>query len=260
MEYSIFVNLCLGKLNSTALSFLKNRQFYFRAALFTLYAALLSFAIGAVERDKLPVVTLLNYLWPTITMVLSVWILRQQFKPYLLVLGSIVVVIGLTVEILGEGVFNTFSQPHSGMSVVAFTGAALAAITWGFYTVLNRLWGTAASGFVGLPFAMLLSSAVLFGLRFAFQETSRFPAEVYLPLTCMLIMPYIANVCWDIGTRRGSITLLSLLADGLPWASLTVASLYLDIPIESTTWVSAILIVLGAIISRLSLARAKSND
>lgn len=251
-------NLVLGKLRRSEIQFLKYPQFYFRASLFALYAALLYFAIGAVERDKLPVVTLLNYLWPTVTMVLSVLILRQAFNPILLVLGSVVVISGLAVEILGQDTFKLLLQPHSGLSAAAFIAAALAAVAWGFYTVLNRLWGTRAGGVVALPFVMLLSSVILFLLRFLFGEESSFPPDVFVPLAYMLVMPYLANVCWDLGTRRGSITFLSLLADGLPWASLTIASIYLGIAIESKTWISAVLIVCGALISRLSLLVSKN--
>jgi len=102
---------------------------------------------------------------------------------------------------------------------LAFLSVTIAAFMWGLYTVLSRMWGTLAGGVIALPFVMLLSSLVLFGLRFWFNEVSHFPPEVYLPLAYVLAVPYVANVCWDIGTRRGSITLLSLLADGLPWAS-----------------------------------------
>lgn len=256
----LITNFAFGKLKRTELLFLLQRQFYFRTILFALYAAFLYFAIGAVERNKLPVVTLLNYLWPTVTMILSVYILRQRCNPALLIIGSGTVVAGLAIEILGENVLGAILQPHSALTSVAFLAALLAAITWGFYTVLNRVWGDRAGGVVALPFVMLMSSIILLSLRFAFHETSHFVPEVYLPLTYMLIMPYVANVCWDLGTRKGSITILSLLADGLPWASLTIATLYLGIPIDSKTWISAVLIVAGALLSRFSLLAFKKVE
>lgn len=255
----VITNFLLGRLNRSELAFFRHSQFYYRSALFALYAALLYFAIGSVDREQLPVVTLLNYLWPTVTMLLSVILLRQKFRPLLLITGSLVVFTGLTVEILGERVFEVFSQPHSALTGAAFIAAALAAITWGFYTVLNRMWGPCAGGFTALPFVMLFSSVALFILRFSFEESSKFPTDVYLPLAYMLIVPFVANVCWDIGTRRGSLTLLSLLADGLPWASLTIASLYLGIAIESKTWLSALLIVVGALLSRWALLSPRST-
>jgi len=253
----LVTNFVLGKLKQTELRFLCQRQFYLRTILFALNPAFLYFAIGAVAREQIPVVTLLNYLWPTFTMVLSVYILKQKCQPTLLVVGSVIVVLGLTIEILGENVSGSILHPHSWVTIMAFISAFLGAVTWGFYTVFNRVWGDLAGGFVALPFVMLIASILLLGLRYAFHEISYFPPEVYPPLAYMLIMPYVANVCWDIGTRKGSITILSLFADGLPWASLTIASLYLGIVIDSTTWISAVLIVSGALLSRFSLLTSK---
>jgi drug/metabolite transporter (DMT)-like permease len=246
-------NLALGKFGAADREFLKSPQFYGRAALFSTYVTLLYFAIGTVDRSDLPVVTLLNYLWPTATMLLSVWLLKQPFKLIPLLLGSGIVIVGLGIEIVGVNFYQVASDPHDGETLLAFFAAGAAAVTWGLYTVLNRLWGLKAGGVVGLPFVMLFASALLFLLRTLFGESSQFPAEVYLPLTVLLLVPYLANVCWEVGTRLGSITLLSLLADGLPWASLTVANLYLGIAIGSKTWTSAALIVSGALLSRWAL-------
>jgi len=251
--FGLITNLFLKKFDKRHLQFFKNRQFYFRTILFASYLGLIFLAIGAVEREQLPIVTLLNYLWPTMTMLLSIWLLKQKYRPLLLALGSAAVLVGLSIEILGGKVSSFDLQMYSNNSLIAFSSATFAAVAWGFYNVLNRIWGDLAGGIVGLPFVMLISSAVLFGVRFIFNEKSQFPPEIYLPLGYLLIIPYIANLCWDVGTRKGSITLLSLLADSLPWVSITISSLYLGIVIESKTWISAVLIVAGALITRLSL-------
>jgi drug/metabolite transporter (DMT)-like permease len=253
-------NLFLGKLRRSELVFFRNREFYLRAGMFALYGALLYFAIGVVDRQQLPVVTLLNYLWPTLTMIFSVIAFKQHFKAPLLIIGSTIVIIGLGVEIIGEKLFVLISQPQSGKTLLAFLSAAGAAVTWAVYTVMNRSWGLRAGGIVALPFVMLVSSAVLFSLRFAFNETSNFTPEVLPPLIYLCVLPYFSGICWDVGTRKGSITMLSLVADVLPWASLTVADLYLGITIGSRTWVSAVFIICGALISRLSLIIAAKQE
>jgi len=102
----LLTNAALGKLKHTELQFFRSPQFYLRAALFSLYATLFYFAIGTIERNKLPIVTLLNYLWPTFTMGLSVLVLRQKYNPPLLLLGSLVVILGISVEILGGDLFR----------------------------------------------------------------------------------------------------------------------------------------------------------
>lgn len=252
--------LVTGKLRRDELGFLKRRHFYFRTCLFTGYLVLFYFAIGIIDRSELPLITLLNYLWPTFTMLLSVIILKQPSRLPILLLGSVIVFVGLAIEIVGENMLAIITSGGSVKTAIAAVSATVAAFTWGLYTVLNRKWGEKAGATLALPFVMLIASAALGVLRWAFEEQSSFTPDVYLPLTYLLFIPFLANVCWDVGTRRGSITVLSLLADGLPWASLTVASLYLGIAIDARTWISAVLIVSGALISRYSLRATTPNE
>jgi drug/metabolite transporter (DMT)-like permease len=234
-------------------AFLRNWQFYARTFLFGLYCLLLYFAMGLVPRSQLPFVTLLNYLWPTFTMLLSVYLLKQKCRLPWLLIGSALVVVGLSIEILGEQFSSLLSAQKDSVTLLAFLSAFLAAFVWGCYSVLNRIWGAKAGETQALPFVLLFSSVAMFGLRTIFSETSTVTPGTYFPLIYLCITPIIANICWDIGTRLGNINLLSLLSDGLPWASLTVTQLYLGVPIGSATWISAFIIVTGAVVSRYSL-------
>jgi hypothetical protein len=54
--------------------------------------------------------------------------------------------------------------------------------------------------------------------------------------------------------------MLSLIADALPWASLTATSVLLGVGIDATTWRAAVLIISGALLSRLALHRGASRE
>ncbi len=235
-------------------------QFYARVFLFGLYFALLYFAIGSVDRSQLPIVTLLNYLWPTFTMLLSVALLAQPARIAILLIGSSIVVAGLAIEICGEQVRELLTGPKDRTTLFALAAALISSFVWGLATVLNRKWGPLAGELQALPFVLLFASFGLMVIRFSIGEHSTFSAGSMLPLTYLCLMPFLANVCWDIGTRLGSITVLSLLADALPWASLTITQVYLGVPITGTTWISAFAIVAGALVSRFSLISAVSNQ
>ena len=148
---------------------------------------------------------------------------------------------------------------NTNWTAAAAAATILAAFLWGLYTVMNRHWGELAGATLGLPLVMLMASAALWILKFMFNEQSNFNMEVLPPLLYLMATPYLANLCWDIGTRKGNITILSLLADGLPWASLTVSNLYLGIAIGTRAWLAAFLIVSGALISRYSLRISKKK-
>jgi drug/metabolite transporter (DMT)-like permease len=232
--------------------FLKNREFAARTGLFALYYALLYAAIGLVARAQFPFVTLINYLWPTFTMPLSVYMLRQRCRPALLLAGMATVALGFGVEVLGGGALGAASALDA-RNLAAYAAAAGGALCWSFYTVLNRKWGARAGGLDGLPFVLLATAAVLCALRFAVGEHADFPHCILWPLLYLCVMPLAANACWDVGTRLGNIILLTLLADTMPWASLTATRLYLSIQIGPETWLSAAVIVAGALLARYSL-------
>jgi len=234
-------------------SFFKNKEFYFRILLFLGNIVFLFLALHIVERKNLPLITLINYLWPTTTMLLSFVILKQQCNKFLLLLGSTLVIIGLGVEILGTQIFEIIDSPQSLNTILGAIFALIGGSLWALYAVMNRKWGALAGESAAIPFIMLVSSISLIPLIFIFEKSPIISDEILFPSLYLMISPYLANLCWDLGTRKGNIVILSLLADALPWASLTVASLYLGITIGKETWISAVVIVAGALISRYSL-------
>ncbi len=243
------LNFIRGELRD--LPFLKHWEFYARTALFTLYYIALYVAINIVARPQFPLVTLLNYLWPTIMMPLSVIILHQKCRMNLLLTGMLIVAAGITVEVLGAG---SLAETFRGgtQNIIAYVSALAGAVLWSFYTAYNRKWGKRAGELRALPFILLATAAAMAVLRTIAKEHSSFTGDLVLPLAYLSIMPFLANICWDLGTRQGNIILLTLLADMMPWGSLTVARLYLSIPIGAETWISAVIIVAGALIARYS--------
>lgn len=234
-------------------SFLKNKEFYLRVAFYAAYIALEFIAIGLVSRDKMPVVTLLNYLWPTMTMLFSVWLLRQPFRAKFFAIGTIVVLSGLGLEIVGETFFSVVTDTINATTAIAYCCMFVGAACWGLYSTVSRKWGALAGESAALPLIMLTTAAVVFALRGVFHETGHMTSGAWLPLIYLCLMPLVANICWDIGVRRGNIMMLSLLGDGIPWLSLFILHLYLDVEIGLRSIISAILIVTGALISRYSL-------
>jgi drug/metabolite transporter (DMT)-like permease len=249
----LVVNKFIFKQSIKNNSFFKNKRFYFRILLLLGNIVFLFSALHIVERKNLPLITLINYLWPTSTMLLSVIILKQKCNKALLIFGSILVVIGLGIDILGTHIFEIINSSQSMNTILGSIFALIGGSFWALYAVMNRKWGALAGESAAIPFIMLASSISLIPLIFIFEKSPVISNEIIFPSLYLMISPYIANLCWDLGTRRGNIVILSLLADALPWASLTVASLYLGITIGKETWISAVVIVAGALISRYSL-------
>lgn len=253
----LIVNKFLLKQSIKDSSFFKNKEFYYRILLLLGNIVFLFSALHIVERKNLPLITLINYLWPTTTMLLSVIILKQKCNKALLTFGSILVIIGLGIDILGTHIFEIINSPQSIKTIIGSIFALIGGSLWALYAVMNRKWGALAGESAAIPFIMLASSISLIPLILIFEKAPIISNEIIFPSLYLMISPYIANLCWDLGTRKGNIAVLSLLADALPWASLTVASLYLGITIGIETWISAVIIVVGALISRYSLRVGK---
>jgi drug/metabolite transporter (DMT)-like permease len=71
------------------------------------------------------------------------------------------------------------------------------------------------------------------------------------PIIIAGILNFIAYLCWDIGVRKGNVVSLSLLADFIPWLSLTATSIVLGVAIDPMTKLSAAILVIGALTARL---------
>ena len=230
---------------------LVSKRFVLRLCIFVVYFICLYWAIGIVSLANYPVVILLNYLWPTFTLLFSLALMRQPYRLWLLSAGTTLVVIGICLEILGSQVFGVLNTaPWEPLPYfLAFT----AAVCWGIYSGLNRKWGNSAGGADAIPALMTVTGIIFLPIAFFTHKTPHPTAETIVPIVYLCLVPFTSNVCWDIGTRQGNIALLSLLADFIPWVSLTLTAVYLNVDIGICTWISALLIVLGAAISRISL-------
>jgi len=233
----------------------KSPRFFPRWCLFATNLLLLYPAVHIVKKPNFPGVLLLNYLWPTFTLLFTLILTRQPVKPFKLLIGCCLVLIGLAVEILTNTIIGTTEGTE--VEPIPYTLAFGAAVSWGLYSAFNRKWGESAGGVQAVPLLMLITGAALLILAALSEVPPKFSSETLAPLIYLCCMPFFSNVAWDIGTRRGNLALLSLVCDFIPWVALTLTALYLKIPLGETTLISAVLIVFGAIVSRFSLIQPK---
>lgn len=233
-------------------------RFPHRLILFTGYFVLLYPAIHLVQKQNFPGVVLLNYLWPTCTLLFTLAFLKLSFHRKKLFFGTLLVIIGLAVEILPSRVLGV-NAVGASVEPLPYAMAFAAAVSWGLYSALNRKWGELAGGVEAIPLLMFSAGAFLLCLAVFTEKTPTFSPEILGPLVYLCAMPFMANIAWDIGTRNGNLPLLSLICDFIPWIALTITALYLNIPLSPLTLISAFLIVLGAVVSRLALVPVKAS-
>jgi drug/metabolite transporter (DMT)-like permease len=222
-------------------------------ALFVLYMICLYAAIGlASNRPQVIVVGLINYLWPSLSLAFSLPILgRKATWPLLvgtaLALGGVWLAAGL-----GQSTSLREALFVSG-AIVPYTLALVAAISWALYSNLSRRWA-AASTTGGVPLFLLASGLVLAVLRLFVHETALWSLPSGLMLVYAAVFPgMVAYLLWDVGVRKGDITLLSSISYLAPLLSTLVSASVLAVAPSLGFWLGVALVIAGAIICKLSI-------
>src|SRR6185312_11882518 len=81
-------------------------------------------------------------------------------------------------------------------------------------------------------------------------------SSIALVLAGYCILQFLAYRSWDFGVRYGNLVILSLCADFIPWLSLLAAHTMLGVTIGNRTIVSALFLVIGAMITRYGTREA----
>lgn len=211
------------------------------------YTVLLYGAVGfARGQDELVAVTAANYLWPGLTLALSVPLLHHRVRFPLLVAGGVAGLLGVALAACIPGADWAF---RPGLPVLAALAAALA---WGLYSNLSRRWAAEAQGAV--PLFILASGFALLAIRWLVAEKSTWNSRCMLETGFMAVFPtLLAYTFWDLAVRRGNLILVSSLSYFTPLLSVGVSGLYLGLPLRASHWLAAVLVLAAAVLCKLAV-------
>ncbi len=207
-------------------------------------------AIGlAVDHQQVIEVTIINYLWPSLTLVFAVPILGRRGSMPLLALGVIVAFGGIVLALSG----GDFSGSRVGVNPAPHVLALAAAVLWGLYNNLSRLWTEETEGWA-TPFFFLASSIGLFALLPLAPAPLHWSGRAVAELFYLGLMPtMLGYILWDVAMRRGHIILVVTLSYFIPILSTLISSVYLDIPIGMAAWAGCVMVVAGALLCNRAL-------
>ena len=224
--------------------------------LFVAYQVSLLLAVGLAQgrRDVL-VVGALNYLWPVLTLLLSIPLLGQRCTLWI-VPGSLCAALGEVLVVIG-GMAGTETEraPWDARRLGVYLLAATAAICWALYSNLTRrLAGDSRDNPV--PLFLLMSGLVLAPLCLLFPGGEGGTARTAWELAFMALVPLLlAYSLWDQAMARGQATLVTVASYLVPVLSVGMSCIYLRIQAGWMIWSGTGLIVVGAIVSYLAFAR-----
>lgn len=242
-----------GKLRIAVDGFGK-RYLFGVGGLFVLNNVTLYLAIGtAANRLQVLEIGLVNYLWPMLTILLSVPILKLHAR-WTLLPGALIGTVGIFLAL-------TQNQPVSWESFTsgiltnpaAYLFAFTAGSSWALYNNLSRRWGSAATASGAVPYFLAATGLVLLGLRLAAQEQPVWSTGVLGELAFMVVAPNAAYIMWEYGMRRGDIVLVASASYFTPLFSTLISVVYLSVHAGPKLWIGCLLIIAGAAACRLSL-------
>lgn len=256
--YLIGGALCFVPLGSTRSSAqtpgrLDRRYLLGCGALFVLYTAFIYLAVGlARNREQVLEVALINYLWPSATVLLSLPLLRHRAGPLLLP-GTALALAGVFLVMThGARVSWTGLAEHVRENPVAYALALLAALVWALYSNLVRRWSAPDSS-GAVRWFLPATGLVLLGMRMFFAESTTWSAAAVVEAITLGIITALAYAWWDGAMRRGHHLVVVVCSYFTPLLSTLVSCAYLKVAPGSRLWIGCLLLVGGSLLTAKSV-------
>lgn len=215
--------------------------------LFLLYTLSYNLAIGwAANREQTLEVALLNYLWPALTILFSLFALPIRstwgvFPGVGIAVGGVFLVMttGSTVS------WRSFLD-HVASNPLAFGAALSAGVTWALYSVLTRRWSQAEGGTVSL---FLLASGLALGVPAAFLSKGVTLSRAGIAEAAVLgLVTAIAYGLWDYAIRQGDIVKVAVASYFTPVLATLFSCAYLAVAPDPRIWMGSAVIAAGSLL------------
>lgn len=220
-------------------------------ALFVGYMLALYLAVGrAVSRAQVLEVGLLNYLWPVLTLLGTVTVLRHPARTGRLGAGTALALGGLGLTL----------APASGVPFASVVEAPLplalalaAAALWAAYSVLTRRFSEAGVS-AGPVEVYLLATAVLLALPAALADEPRVFSPAALAEVAVLgSSTGVAYIFWERAMARGHLPTVVAVSYLTPLLATLFSAAWLGAWPPARLWLGCALLVSGSVVSWSSL-------
>jgi drug/metabolite transporter (DMT)-like permease len=217
--------------------------------LFLFYTVALYLAVElSKDREQLLEIALLNYLWPALTIVFSLPLLKQRASLWL-VPGTVLALTGVFVVMTQGASFSWVSWWERVQCAPAVYLLALAAaISWALYSNLARRWSEAA-GDGAVELFIPVTGMVLLALRFTVSEPTVWNMPAVGEALALGTITALGYVLWEVAMRKGNLLFVVACSYFTPLLSTFVSSLYLKVSPNHRLWIGCLLLVLASLIT-----------
>lgn len=254
VEHDGWVNSRRQRRSRTGIRRFPGRYLIAGSVLFVSYEICLALSLGyAATRHQAIEVGMVNYLWPSLTILFAI-LFNGQKTNWLIVPGLLIALTGVCWVLGGENGLNPGEIiSNVATSPLSYLLAFLGAFIWATYcTVTNKY----ARGFNGITVFVLLTAVALWLHYFLTPQ----PAMIFsLPVIAKLFTAALtlgfAYAAWNVGILHGNVTIMAVGSYFTPVMSSALAALLLSSPLSFSFWQGAVMVCVGSLLCWLATRR-----
>jgi len=257
MMYSLASLFLLLSVGHVKLREFPRRYLLWGSLLFVTYELCLSLSIGYANTARQAIeVGMVNYLWPTFTIVAAILFNRQPTN-FLIVPGFLLSIAGICRVLGGEQGFDAAGMLANVQdNPLSYGLASAGALIWAAYcTVTARI----AGGKNGVTLFFILVSISLW-VKYLLEGGGRmdFSMEAVIYLMLAASAMGFGYGAWNVGILHGNVTVLAGASYFIPVFSAALSTLLLRTPLSGAFWRGAAMVCGGAILCWLATRARKS--
>lgn len=247
MIYTLSAVLLMFTVGFPAIRTFPRRYLIWGSVLFVSYELCLSLSLGFANNSTQAIeVGMVNYLWPALTILLSVLVNRQKTRLFI-VPGMALAIAGVCLVLGGSNGFspqeimrNLVSNPLS--YGLAFSGA----IIWAIYCVVTQ---RIAKGSNGITLFFILTALTLW-IKYLSAPQPEFMLSTHsiISLALAAIAMGFGYAAWNIGILYGNVTVLATASYFIPVISALLAAGILGSTLTLSFWQGAAMVSLGSLL------------
>ena len=227
--------------------------------LFVFYESSISLSLGLASTAASSVeVSLVNYLWPTMMVLLAAGVSRRRHAVWKVLPGAIVATVGVALAVGGNsGLDWQAAAGHIADNPLPYVLAFAGALAWSVYAVFTPSW---SHGVDGTSVFFPCVAVALWIIHFASGQG--WPAEP--PSLVAWLFVFIAAAwwaigggyaCWGYGILHGSMERLAIASYATPVLSTGASAVLLGLALSLPFWCGALLVAAGSVLNYLVSAR-----
>jgi drug/metabolite transporter (DMT)-like permease len=231
--------------------------FYKVGSYMIIYIICFYMAVGeASNRESVIVIGIINYLWPGLTFLFSIPILRNKAKISLLISGTMSAFAGTTLAFI-EGYHVSLAELKSTLQgdLIPFLYAFIAAVSWAIYSNMTRKHQRKEDQTV-MPILLLTAGIIVLLIQLLQGKTPelKLTGLQWLELAYLAIFPTaLAYLFWDRAMKQGNKNLVTAFSYTTPLTSTLISGFYLQVTIGIGFGLAAVLVIIGAVLCRQSM-------